>query len=741
MYVTERFKLSNETKSMLKSMKPAFGFNGYGEAIFYRTYSREIFARDATGKVRKDARGKEIVIGQEHWPDVVTRSTEGTFSIRKDWYKKNRIPWDEEYWQNYAVEFAISMFKMHWMPPGRGLWAMGTDFVYERGSMCLYNCAYTDITDDFDDDVGWLMDSLMVGCGVGFGPHRNDKMELYVPHGSYDFIIPDSREGWVESVVRLLQSYKYPGRQRPRFIYDLVRKEGEPIKGFGGRASGPGPLKDLHEGIIESCERFRENRAYDSVRFKVDLANKTGCCVVAGNVRRSAELACASIRDKTFLELKNYELHPDRESYGWMSNNSVILESDEDFNMLGEIAKRVIVRGEPGYINKRNMKYGRIGKRDKLRPDRAVGFNPCGEIPLEHREVCNVAETLPTMCDTPGEWFNACRHVTFYMSTVSLLPTHQPSTNKVVARNRRIGASIVDVIGWKQAHGVHQVTSWMRKGYKIVRETNRSLNKEAKVPESIRVTTIKPGGTTPKLPGRRSGIGHANFEYMIRRTRVQEGGPIDVILRDSGIPHEPDVFSKLTTVYEFPVHVPGKPAGEVSLWEQAMTLVWVQREWSDNAVSNTLNYRPKWAKIDIIKDDFVHELSFYTDSVVSSIGLAKDLVREGRDWYETDDYRISFKYSKCGHLREIHVYRYDPRHEEDDIEPVLSAIAPLTKSVTLMPHSDKGAYPQMPEEGITKLEYLRRLSEITEIDWSKFGGSDGIDERYCDGERCEIPTH
>ena len=73
------------------------------------------------------------------------------------------------------------MFKMEWLPPGRGLWAMGSDYVYERGAMALYNCAYTDIGDDIGDSVSWAMDSLMNGVGVGFGPIRNDRLRTYQP--------------------------------------------------------------------------------------------------------------------------------------------------------------------------------------------------------------------------------------------------------------------------------------------------------------------------------------------------------------------------------------------------------------------------------------------------------------------------------------------------------------------------------------------------------------------------------
>jgi hypothetical protein len=89
---------------------------------------------------------------------------------------------------------------------------------------------------------------------------------------------------------------------------------------------------------------------------------------------------------------------------------------------------------------------------------------------------------------------------------------------------------------------------------------------------------------------------------------------------------------------------------------------------------------------------------------------------------------------------EAKIYEYDPKHEENDIEPVLSSIIPLCKSVSLLPHTAKGVYPQSPEEGITEEEYKERLADLKPIDWTSFGGSDGVDEAYCQGETCEIPN-
>lgn len=343
-------------------------------------------------------------------------------------------------------------------------------------------------------------------------------------------------------------------------------------------------------------------------------------------------------------------------------------------------------------------------------------------------------ESLPTMCPDQQTWLKACEYATVYTSTVSLLPTHQPSTNRVVARNRRIGVGIVDFSGWKFQEGVHRVTKYMRDGYKRVRRTNKRLNEEAGIPISLRVTTVKPGGTGPKLPGKTPGMGNPSFDYTIRRIRVAKNSPIHSLLVKAGIPYEGDYFDKYTDVFEYPIHQgPAKPASQVSLWEQAMNLILVQREWSDNAVSNTLYFRPKWALIEYVDEYFEDRLRHY-------FGVAAAYKIE---YEKLTDYLVPERYKlrinrQDGRITQMWIYEYDPTNEEADVEPVLSAIAPHTKSVSMLPHSDKGAYRQMPEEGISKTEYEMRLAAISPIDWSSLSGSDGIDERYCSGPTCEI---
>lgn len=348
---------------------------------------------------------------------------------------------------------------------------------------------------------------------------------------------------------------------------------------------------------------------------------------------------------------------------------------------------------------------------------------------LENKEGCTLAESCPTRCDEPGVWLeHGCEYATLYASTVTLLPTHSAASNRVMSRNRRIGVGIIDYIGWVHQYGVSKVTKYLREGYKKIREVNRWCNGEAGVPEAIRVCTMKPGGTIPLVIGRRSGAGYSNFKYMIRRIRVQQYSPMYNKLAAAGIPHEPDLVSANTEVFEYPLgpRDGAKTAEEVTVWEQAMNLVLLQREWSDNAVSNTLHFKPKW----ILRRD------------ISDPAEIKDYI----ELLETVNIRLIDGKYEDAHLRIIHgadgmkEYAFNPKHEENDIEPVLSAIAPLTKTVSMCPHTPKGVYKQMPEEGITEREYLERKKAISLIDWSSFRGN-GIEvevDKYCSGDKCEI---
>ena len=679
--VLQRFKLDSNTVKQLEQMTPDFGFNGLGEVVFRRTYSRD----------------------NESWKDVVIRVVEGAMSIRKEHYFRNSLRWDDSYWSDFASKMSLALFKMEWLPPGRGLWMMGTDFVYKRGSMALNNCSATDTKDDLVHSAEWTMDGLMNGVGVGFSTSWRGDATAPDKQDSEVYVIPDSREGWVTSLIKLMCAYidspRYGKNKFPIFDYSQIREKGLPIKGFGGLSSGPDPLEKMHKRIESYLDAFcnkelvvpakektewseatpEVRKPYSHTRLIADIFNSIGACVVAGNVRRSAEIALGDVNDNDFINLKNYTENPERMDIGWMSNNSVTLTSGsdfEDFSYIPDMAKRIVDNGEPGMINLYNMqKYGRYGKEMH---DDATLCNPCGEICLENFELCNLSEVFPHRCKGIQPFQEALKYATFYSTSVSLLPTHRPETNAVIAKNRRIGVSISGIAQWVSGAAPTEwglmnytrLTRILRDGYKLVREENTRLAKLAGVPKSIRVTTIKPSGSISLLAGATPGVHYPVSRYAIRRVRIAMDSPLVPVLQDAGVPNEPDTYSDNTLVFEFTIdHGDVRPCEEVSPWEQFTLVAMLQRCWADNMVSAT-------------------------------------------------------------------VY-FNKEKDASDIEQLFALFIPILKSVSLLPHSGHG-YAQAPYEPITQEIYNKRRSDYKDFKFSSVKNNVPVGSRFCSGDKCEL---
>lgn len=682
MIVVERFYLNPLTKRSLRQRKEKFGYGLLGLATYYRTYSR----------IKPDG-------SQERWADTVIRCVEGGLSIRKNHYLMNGLRWDEDYWQSVAIRMANAIFDIRMLPPGRGLWIQGTDIVYERGSMALNNCAFTSVT-KLSRDAAWTMDALMLGVGVGFDTHRSDVSLRRPRDEKIVYVIPDTREGWVDATRRLIASYE-EGTETVDFDYSLVRPAGEPIRGFGGVASGPEPLRKLHDRL-RLLLNDRANGTISSVRCITDCINLIAKCVVAGNVRRSALIALGRPDDTEFLDIKdwrkpeNFDRMHFETGWGHTSNNSVVLESAEDFDYLPDVASRVGLSGEPGILNLMNVqKYGRIG--DKSNDD-AIGINPCGEIPLEDKELCNLVEVFPTRCRTEKDFLEAIELATIYASSVSLLRTHSEETNAIVAKNRRIGVSISGIPDWMASvERKSDIVRLLNAGYDLVKVTNKRLAIEAGVPPSVRLTTVKPSGTISLLAGVSPGMHHPIFQTYIRRVKFGIHSPVVPLMEEAGVPYEPDVTDPENTYsFEFPIHMKGVRAqNQVSLAEHGLRLILMSRFWTDNAASNTSNFRGSLYENDtgvLVPYDADHP--------------KRPMVKKG---------------------------------EEEEIESWLTMVIPHVKSSSMLPYYNGSmTHRQMPYEEISYDEFEARRDRISDIDWTRFEGSDGMDSRYCEGDQCLI---
>jgi len=545
-----------------------------GHITYKRTYARVV-----EGENRKE----------EFW-ETIRRVVEGCYSIQKEHCIKLSLPWTDAKAQNSAQIMYEKIWNFKFLPPGRGLWMMGTEFIARHGSMSLNNCGFAstdDINLKYSKAFQFVMDALMLGVGVGFDTKGAGKITIKKPiEDHFTFQIPDSREGWVESLKLVIEAY-FLGKRIPKFDFSLIRSAGQPIRGFGGIASGPGPLKDMLMNIQEIL-KARIGQPIRSLDI-LDIMNLIGKCVVAGNVRRSAEIALGEATDLEFIKCKQ-----DKEklySHRWASNNSIFAVKGLDYSF---IADQISVNGEPGILWLDNAKaYSRMGDKPDFKDKKAAGVNPCGEQTLESFELCCLVETFPSRHESYEEYKNTLKYAYLYAKSVTLVNTHWQETNAVMLKNRRMGISQTGIIEAFVKYGRRTILDWCDNGYKYLRELDEDYSDWLCIPKSIKITTVKPSGTVSLLPGVPPGIHYPHSEYYIRRIRISKNSDLIEPIKNAGYHIEDDSYSPNTIVVEFPVHEQlfERSKDDVSIWEQAENAADYQKYWSDNQVSITITFK------------------------------------------------------------------------------------------------------------------------------------------------------
>jgi adenosylcobalamin-dependent ribonucleoside-triphosphate reductase len=667
------FQLASEFVAGYKDKKPPFGYadvagNSVGEITFLRTYSR--LKEDGT---------------KETWAEVCERVINGMYSLQKDHAKQNRLPWSDAKAAASAKEAFDRLFQLKWTPPGRGLWVMGTAIVNEqKNSAALQNCAFVSTNEMTKQNpakpFGFLMEASMLGVGVGFDDKGADKgFEIYAPVVDFqEYVIPDTREGWVESTVALINSYLKPEQKMLEFNYDEIRPYGTPIKTFGGTAAGHEPLFKLHHQIRNLFTGRKGQQV--TRRDLADIGNMIGVCVVSGNVRRSAELLIGRIDDEEFLNLKNAERFPERNSYdaetpgwAWMSNNSVEVCVGTDFT---PIVDGIVRNGEPGVIwMDTSRKYGRLVDPINNKDRRVVGYNPCAEQSLESFEMCTLVETYLNRHESLEDFSRTLKFAYLYAKTVTLLPTHWEETNAIMQRNRRIGTSVSGVANFADNQGMQTLREWMDTGYDVVKTYDQSYSEWLGIRESVKMTTVKPSGTVSILAGESPGVHWtAGGKYFLRAIRFGNNDPMLPLFKMANYRVEPASESPDTTsVVFFPIKSGAKRSEkEVSIYEKVALAATAQRYWSDNSVSVTVTF--------------------------------------------------------------------DADAESKDVGTVLHMYDGQLKTVSFLPMGNT-VYPQMPYTQITEAEYTEYGMKLFPIDFSGvYAGLaiDAIGEAYCTTDACEI---
>jgi len=585
--VQKRFQLDESFIAQFRGKQPNWGPLGY--VTYKRTYARVV---PTNGSFRGGART------EEYW-ETVRRVVEGCYTIQMNHCFSLKLPWNMAKAQRSAQEMFQLIWGFKFLPPGRGLWMMGTDYIYERGSAALNNCAFVstdEIPVSFSEPFCFLMDMSLLGVGVAFDTRGAGKVTIEKPViADETFVVDDSKEGWCDAIRCVLESYVGQRPRPARIDYSKIRPMGSPIKTFGGIAPGPGPLIEC----VQNIDRVLEPRIGEKITSTdiTDLMNVIGKCVVSGGVRRTAELALGSPDDSEYLTLKDPQLFPEQlKEWRWASNNSV--SADVGMNY-GNVGSQTAKNGEPGYFWITNARaFGRLKDGENWIDAKVAGTNPCAEQSLESYEICNLVETFPSLHESFEEYQRTLKFAYLYAKTVTLVPTHNERTNAIMLRNRRIGLSQSGIVESFEKHGRRTHFEWCDKGYKYICKLDKIYSQWLCIPESIKRTSVKPSGTVSLLPGVTPGIHYPHSKYYMRTIRIDKTSPLVRPIREAGYRIEESVYGDNTLVVYFPVEQKmfDRSKTDVSVWEQMENIAQMQYYWADNQVSATVTFRPEEAK-------------------------------------------------------------------------------------------------------------------------------------------------
>lgn len=572
-----------------------------GQAVFNRTYAR----------VKPDGTS-------ESWDDTVARVVHGNLAMVDP---VHHLDDEAERLTELITNFAM-------LPGGRHLWVSGVP-----GRQFLHNCHRAGWGPHLADHFTFLFNESMKGGGVGANystayldqlPAPAGRVELNVVcpprHHDHEAVAPllsppssgavvvkvdDSREGWVDALELVLDTAENGGGEVALDVSD-VRPSGSPIRGFGGTASGPGPLVQMLRHVTEILNACTGPL---SSMDAMDIDHAIARCVVAGNTRRSARMSTKHWADDDVLDFIGCKADPGDH---WSTNISVEVD-DAFFEALGEgdtqatvvfdaVVAGMLTNGEPGFFN---SSAASIGERGDVR-----STNPCGELALEPWEPCCIGSINLAQFGTDiTAATEAARLLARFLIRATFASFEDERQGAIVDQNRRIGVGLLGFQEWALASGcrysdIHNSTTLavhLEMIADAARQAAKAYANELDIAVPIKTTSIQPTGSTSQLSGHTAGIHPIYARHFIRRIRYADNDPLLADHVAKGRHVEPCTYTDNTAVVsistrdqildDYPQDLI-EQADEIDPWTMLATQEFVQRHFADNAISFTINVPP-----------------------------------------------------------------------------------------------------------------------------------------------------
>ena len=561
---------------------------------------------------------------RETWEETVSRY----FDFFTEWLEeKHEYKLDN----GKRVELEEAVLNLNVMPSMRCLMTAGE--ALRKENVAGYNCSYikVDSIRSFDE----ILYVLMNGTGVGFSVEEEytNKLPL-IPEEFYDtdtvIVVADSKLGWARAFKELI-SLLYNGHV-PKWDISKVRAAGEPLKTFGGRASGPGPLVDLFKFTIDLF-RLAVGRKLKSIECH-DIVCKIAEIVVVGGVRRSALISLSDLNDREMRFAKHGEwntLNIQRS----LANNSVNYKEKPDVGtfMREWLSLYDSKSGERGIYSSMSAQRHTetLNTREKdtdgnyiIRRDPRFDFgtNPCSEIILRSREFCNLSEVVVRPDDTIDTLQNKIRIATTLGTFQSTL-TNFKYLSREWGRNcddeRLLGVSLTGIMdngitnGTKSKTKLPEILEQLRQ---VAVDTNKEWATKLGINRAAAITCVKPSGTVSQLVDSASGIHARHSPYYIRTVRADNKDPLCKMMKKQGFPNEPDVTKPHhTTVFSFPMKSPKSAIcrNDMTAWKQLSLWYTYAKNWCEHKPSVTVSVK---------EDEWVNTAAWVYDNFDDISGIS-----------------------------------------------------------------------------------------------------------------------
>lgn len=567
--------------------------------VFSRTYSRWL----------------ESERRRETFKEAIARAVDYSMNIALNRYTELGYMSDEQNFVQVQAEAEAlfdNIFNLNQFLSGRTHWVGGADTgIAEKFPMSNFNCAFTRVKKL--KDITEIFYLLLIGSGVGvrlskedletfplirtdyelmhseFKPmkkeERIEKTKVVVFDNSFAKIyVGDSKEGWIQALEHLFELItldEYRHIKHIKISYNSIRPRGEKLKTFGGTASGYEPLKDMFSKIDKVVKGKLDNKIakleevnldgiiYHKLRtiHILDTVCSLGENVVVGGVRRTAlMIGCDEDDYEVINAKKEFWKYPEL-SHRAMSNNSIYYKDKPELENLKKVLESTRVNGEPGIVNE---------VAGLLRRPAFNGVNPCGEILLDNKGLCNlttinVVSAIKYVDDVPVLDISKLARMQKLSVRASmrmiLLTLEMPEWDRVHKRDSLIGASLT---GWKDAMDILGYNESKEKdllGFllNIARQEAVTYSATLRTPLPLLTTTVKPEGTLSQVAnGVSSGLHYSYAPYYIRRIRINANDPLVGVVKELGWIVNPEVgtigetfeekvANATTLVIDFPV--------------------------------------------------------------------------------------------------------------------------------------------------------------------------------------------